>query len=544
MDLNTCAALSEALGLRTIALYSHILPAAIAVFLGFYTLIKNRSSLLSAAFMFFTFAVAIWLIADVVLWTVPNYSLVAFFWSWIDIADVAFFVLATFFFGILSRGGISNAEKIILLIVFIPAFLLNASGNVVTGFDHSWCEMINNDHAVTYKSSAEWVSVALMVFSLIVSWNKSNRKKKLAHIIVFSALLLFLTTFSAAEYIAAQTGIYEISLFALFILPVFLIIMVFAVTNLEIFKIRYLSAQILIYVLIILVASQLLFLQSSTDALLNGLTLALSVVIAVILLQNQGQQMASLVEIENLAQQLSEANVKLKELDQLKSQFLSFASHQLKSPLTAIKWQAQLLIDGTTGKLPEAAVETAVEIEESADHMVELVNEFLNLRKLQEGKMEYHFEPTDIAELISGIVNSLRQLAEHKKLELSFVNRAERTLCAVDRQKFTQVIQNVVDNSIKYTDTGSVRVHIEHAEGQLLNICVTDTGHGIDPAVIDKLFEQFVRDKKDASEIEGTGLGLYIAKQIMDAHGGRIWAESPGKGKGSTFIIQLKTLAP
>jgi signal transduction histidine kinase len=175
--------------------------------------------------------------------------------------------------------------------------------------------------------------------------------------------------------------------------------------------------------------------------------------------------------------------------------------------------------------------------------MVELVNEFLNLRKLQEGKMEYSFEPTDIAEMVSQVVAGLQQLAEHKHLRLSFENHATRTLCSVDRQKFSQVIQNLVDNAVKYTDTGEVRVRIQDEANGMVNILVSDTGHGIDPAIIDKLFEQFARDQKDAVKIEGTGLGLYIAKQIMDAHHGRVWAISPGVGKGSTFFVQLKTIS-
>lgn len=543
MDTASCMDLARELPVRGLAIYSHIVPAAIAVFLGLYAFSATRRSKSASAFLAFTVAVALWLVNDVLLWTFPGYDVVTFFWSWIDVADVAFFILATFFFGVLARGAISNTEKLLLIGIFIPVVVFNATGSVVSYLDQSWCEIINDNRAVLYKSSAEWASVALMFVSLVIGWKTANRKNRLALAVVFTALLLFLVTFSAAEYFAALTGVYEISLYGLFVLPVFLIVMVFAVTNLEVFKIRHLSTQILVYVLILLVASQFLFLQSSTDALLNGLTLALAVIIGAILLQNEKRQLGSLLEIEGLAQQLSEANVKLRDLDQLKNQFLSFASHQLRAPLTAIKWQSQLLIDGTAGKLPKTAVDMAAEIEESADHLVELVTEFLNLRKLQEGKMEYTLEPTDIAESVSNIVAGLKQLAERKHLGLSFVNHASRSMCAVDRQKFSQVIQNLIDNAIKYTDSGSVKVSVENESGGLVNILVTDTGHGIDPAVIDRLFEQYVRDKKDAVKIEGTGLGLYIAKQIMDAHKGRIWATSSGPGKGSTFYVQLKTIS-
>jgi signal transduction histidine kinase len=542
MDINTCALLAESSGLRAIAYYSHLLPAAIAVFLAWYALKKTRYSASAVAFATFVLTVVLWLLNDVVLWTPQNYQQVAFFWSWIDFIDVLFFILAAYFFATLARGGVSWMERILLLALSIPSFVFTVTGNTVTGLDQSWCEMYNNDAAVYFKSFVEWVAISYMFASLAVAWSRLTRGKKIAVSVVFIALLLFLATFSITEYIAAQTGVYEINLYGLFALPIFLVVMVFAVTNLQIFKIRYLGTQLLIYILVILAASQLLFLQNSTDATLSLITLGISVLISVILLRNEQREMDSLVEIETLASDLASTNIKLKELDQLKSQFLSFASHQLKTPLTAIKWQSQILADGSVGELPEAAIGAAKEIEDSTGRLIELVNEFLNLRKLQEGKMEYTFEPTDIAELTASVVTEVDPLAKHKQLKLSFVNNAKKSLCSVDRQKFTQVVQNTIDNAIKYTDNGSVDVRIENAPRGLVNIVVTDTGHGIDPAVIDKLFEQFVRDRKDASKIEGTGLGLYIAKQVMDAHHGKIWATSPGPGKGSTFFIQLKTL--
>ncbi len=247
-------------------------------------------------------------------------------------------------------------------------------------------------------------------------------------------------------------------------------------------------------------------------------------------------------QLQILSDDLKTANTKLTELDKLKSQFLSFASHQLRTPLTTIKWHAQLLLEGTGGELPEKAKETIFKMEDSANKLVELVNEFLNLRKLEEGKMEYTFETIDINKLVAEIVESLQQIAIHKKLELTFTGLPSPILCSLDRQKFTQVIQNLVDNSLKYTDTGSVRVSIELTTNKHARILVTDTGHGIDPSIIDKLFEQFMRDKADAVKIEGTGLGLYIAKQIVEAHHGKVWATSPGLKKGSAFIVELPTV--
>ena len=539
MDFNTC--FETASPYYSIANYSHFVPAIIAVFLGAYAATKTRFSKVAVTFLFFTLAVATWLLNDIVLWTTQNYHLVAFFWSWIDFVDVVFFVLAAYFFGVLARGSVSGKEKLLLLALCIPSFIFTVTGNAVVGFDHTWCEMLNNDTAVFYKSAAEWASIVFILFSFFIGRRTAGKEHRKALWVVLIALLLFLATFSVTEFLAAQTAVYEINLYGLFVLPVFLLAMVFAITNLEVFKIRYLGTQVLSYVLILLVASQFVFLQNSTDALLNGLTLGLTVVIALILLQNEKQELASLLEIEQLAGDLTRANAKLKELDEMRKQFLSFASHQIKSPLGAIKWSAQVLVDGTAGPLNDEAKGIANNIERSAMNLVKVVDEFLSLRKLEDGKMEYHFTPTDVGELVSSIVETLRPLAEHKKLTLSFVNDARSTQYSVDHQYFTQVIQNLIDNAIKYTDEGTVQVRLEN-DKEALMISVSDNGHGFEPELADKLFEQFTRDKNTAAKIEGTGLGLYIAKQIVEAHHGHIRASSPGPGKGSTFTVQLESI--
>ncbi len=118
----------------------------------------------------------------------------------------------------------------------------------------------------------------------------------------------------------------------------------------------------------------------------------------------------------------------------------------------------------------------------------------------------------------------------------------EKWLVKADEEKLRQVIQNLIDNALKYTEKGWIRVSMETAADQVL-VSVSDSGRGISKELLPRLFEQWTRDSKAAKEIQGTGLGLYIAKEIMKAHSGEIWAESPGEGNGSTFNIRLKLSA-
>ncbi|HTP57078.1 MAG TPA: HAMP domain-containing sensor histidine kinase [Candidatus Paceibacterota bacterium] len=245
---------------------------------------------------------------------------------------------------------------------------------------------------------------------------------------------------------------------------------------------------------------------------------------------------------QELTMQLETANIKLTQLDRLKSEFLSFASHQIKAPMTVIKGYATLIMDGSYGPVADQVRDVAEKMKLSADRMIDLVNMFLDLRRIEEGHLDYHFEPADLGQLVASVVDEMQELARHKHLALSLAPLAGHWNVNADVTRLRQVIQNLVDNAIKYTETGSVTVSVMPQGDTLVHVSVTDTGRGIPSDLLPRLFEQFSRDESVAREIAGTGLGLYIARQIVQAHHGKVWAQSPGPGKGSTFIMELPVI--
>jgi signal transduction histidine kinase len=171
--------------------------------------------------------------------------------------------------------------------------------------------------------------------------------------------------------------------------------------------------------------------------------------------------------------------------------------------------------------------------------MVSLVNNLLDLRKIEEGRMDYKFSEIDLVGLVRSVVTELQGIAARKGLELKIELPQDQCLIKADEEKLRQVIQNLVDNAIKYTDKGWVKVGMTKDNEQVL-VSVSDSGRGISADLLPRLFEQWTRDPKAAREIKGTGLGLYIAREIVNAHNGEIWAESGGEGKGSTFFVKLR----
>ncbi|MCA9792274.1 MAG: response regulator [Candidatus Eremiobacteraeota bacterium] len=241
--------------------------------------------------------------------------------------------------------------------------------------------------------------------------------------------------------------------------------------------------------------------------------------------------------LERSRAELEAANDKLKELDQMKSEFLNTVSHELRTPLTSIKAFAEILLDNV-GEDVETQTEFLEIINKESDRLTRLINNLLDLSRIEAGRMKWDMEPVDVHEVVSTAVMSLRGAAEKKGL--IFESMASENLPTTgDRDKLIQVVTNLLGNAIKFTSEGG-RVRIEATRvGDEVEIGVQDSGCGIDPEHHNSIFEKFSQvDTSETRDIKGSGLGLPIARSIVEHHHGRVWVESE-LGKGSRFIVRL-----
>ncbi len=247
-------------------------------------------------------------------------------------------------------------------------------------------------------------------------------------------------------------------------------------------------------------------------------------------------------------EELKDLNEKLKGLDKLKTEFLSLASHQLRSPLTAIKGYTSMLLEGDFGAIGDKQKEAIDRVFQSSSHLAKIVEDLLNVSKIEQGGMKYVMAPFDLEKVGNELATDLSITAQKKGLALTFKSDGKGGhIVNGDMEKIRQVVLNVIDNAIKYTQTGSITVSLAKDEASgMERLSVTDTGMGISPEEKEKLFQKFSRGEGGKTNTGGSGLGLYLAKQISEAHGGRIVIDSPGVGLGSTFTIELKadTSAP
>ena len=245
-------------------------------------------------------------------------------------------------------------------------------------------------------------------------------------------------------------------------------------------------------------------------------------------------------KVDEQIQELRKAYEELKKLDQAKSEFISIASHQLRTPLTTIKGYISMILEKSYGQMSRKIKKPLENINVSNERLIKLVNDLLSVSRIEAGKIELDLAKVSIEKTIAEVIDELAIIAEKKKIYLKF-KKAGKPLPEItaDKDKIRQVIINLIDNAIRYTNQGGITA-VCRAEKGKCKIEITDTGEGMTEEEISKLFESFSRGKAGPRFwTEGAGLGLYIAKKFVEMHQGRIWAKSAGKNKGSTFHIEL-----
>jgi len=229
-----------------------------------------------------------------------------------------------------------------------------------------------------------------------------------------------------------------------------------------------------------------------------------------------------------------------KEVDQMKSELISIVSHQLRTPLSAVKWGIKMLLDGDAGKVTAEQKDILAKGYRSNERMIHLVNDLLNVSRIEERRFQYKFAATSIENLVECTINEFTYSLEEKKITLDF-KKAEKPLppARIDSSKIHVVLQNLLSNAVNYAPSGShIEVKVENM-GDKARISIKDNGMGIPESQKPFLFQKFFRaDNAVRMQTEGSGLGLFIARNIIQNHKGKIWAESE-ENKGSTFCFTL-----
>ncbi len=524
--------------------------AAIAT-LGFIVFFNNPKSTTNRMFLAFSFVSIIWGVLNFASYQATD-ALVSL-WLW----RLVIFSAVWFCFGIFHLSVVFPQPKPVLSGLYTKVFMpLVALTSVLTLTPFVFAKLLSvpAQGVVPVIENGPLIpafglTVGFLVIGAVYQFIRKMRKAQgalkqqyllimLGTFVTFALLILFNfvlpTSFQVYGFIPFG---------AVFIFP-FIAATGYAIFEYKLFDVKVIGTQIFAFVLTLVSLIQLIFSTSTLEVIVRTCVFVLVLVFAISLIRSVMREVKQREEIERLAGDLKAANERLKELDKLKSEFLSIASHDLRAPLTVIRNFVSLLMDGTYGKLPSAAEEGLRQVFDRATDMAKSVDSYLNVSRIEQGRMKYDFIDVELSPIIKKSVADFKPNADKKGVALSLTLSLdlEGKKARLDISKINEVLNNLLDNSIKYTPKGSITVTAEKV-GSIARVTIKDSGVGMSPETIKKLFQLFSTGTESLKvNTTSTGVGLYITKAHAEAHKGRIWAESEGEGKGSTFILELPLL--
>ena len=527
MDANSCYL--GTVGLRELALYSHVVPAFATVVLGIFALLKAPNRKKAELFFVFTLTFAAWLIADLLNWTLNSYNWVAATWSPLDFINIVFF-LAMFifiFYDQFEKYPPPRLTGAIALAALIP-FIITISGNSVYEFYQPWCEMDGNTFLAQYKLALEaTVLIGILIFGVWkVLITRNNTHERIRVSLMTTAIVFFLGIFGVAEYVSTSTAIFEIMLYTLFVLPVFILLLTIAITQYGTFRLGDSAVRVLFYIFLLLAATQFFYVEDLTEFLLALMSFGVILSLGFLLFRSNQREITFRHELE-IANRQQET-------------LLHFISHEIKGYLTKGEAGFAAIVEGDYGKVPNDLSTMAQSGLKELRKGVDTVMDILDASNLKKGTITYDKKTFDFRELVEAVISGMNGRFEEKGLAFDTkIGAGEYTVNGDAAKLRRHVIRNLIDNALRYTPKGTITLELSRADHHI-RFAVKDTGVGITPEDMRHLFTEGGKGKDSLKvNVDSTGYGLFVAKSVVEAHGGKIWAESEGKNKGSKFVVEL-----
>lgn len=512
--------------------YVYIPVVLIALFSTIFILVKDRCSLQSKLLFLVAFFFSLWVTDIIILWTAAPVNLVMFFWQLLAIFEIPFYVFTFYFLRVFIDGkDISFNQKLLLFSpIFTTLALLPTTLNI-SAFNIDFCEGIVGPLWIFIYSFQVIILLMILGFGIRRYHNPlpgtdPKIKKQLPYILAGS--LIFLGTFTATSIIGDLTGLYDVDFVGPLGMVIFFAYFTYTLVRFKSFGIKMFGVQALVYIIWILVGSILFLDDPQFKQTIVLITLLISIPLGILVIRGVQREIKARQEIERLAKQLED--------------FISFATHELRGPLTNMKAALSMIINGEYGEISKNAKDGLKDTFVEAEAMTHTVDTFLNINKIEAGGFRLDYSEIDITDLINDSINKFKFRAESKNIKISAEVPGDNICAEVDYFKLSHVINNLIDNALKYTPEGGlVTVSLQENQSSI-TIHVTDTGVGMDQEVLSKIFSQYERGRTGgvvAGLIEGHGIGLWLTKHIVETHGGKISATSEGEGKGSTFAVQI-----
>jgi signal transduction histidine kinase len=364
--------------------------------------------------------------------------------------------------------------------------------------------------------------IVYAVFILLDSIRKKDKHEAVRLWYVFAASLVGFIGGGSVFFLTYDIPIppYPIVLFAIY--PV---LISYAIVRHGLFSVRIITTEILSGIILSMLLAKMTLVSDLRSGIIEIIFFAITAFLIVRVIKG--------VRSEVKRREAAE------ESDREKTELVAFAAHELRSPVTAMRGYASFVVDGTTGESNPETMRVSKAILDSGDQVLNLINQFLTRSKLELGHTEYFIDRIDVAPIAANVAEAVAFNAKLKNLTIKTeIDRTHPFYVRADAPKLKEVLTNLADNAIKYTKEGSVTIMVVRS-GVHVQIIISDTGNGIPEDVIPNLFKKFSRADAQRANMQGSGIGLYLAKSFIEGMGARIWAESEGVGKGSRFVVEF-----
>ncbi len=515
--------------------YSHATAIITTLGIGVFLLTSNPKGTLQRLFLLLAVFFSIWVVLDVVLWATNRPDVVMFFWSLQVLLEpltyaTSFYLYYHFLHQQWPGFGINVFIALLLapLIVFLPTHVN------LEALTLSTCEAIEGPLAKYYT----YIIHAILMVGIVSMAARRiprfvMRKERLIAFFFGLGLIIFLLAFSSGNIISSFTDDWVISQYGLFGMPIFVGLIAYSIVKYQAFNIKLIATQALVAGIAVLIGARLFYSTTTAGTVLSAVTLVGFLISGIFLIRSVKREIEQREHIEILARELEQTNERQEGL-------IHFIGHEVKGFLTKDVGAFASLSDGDFGALPETLkpfVERALVQSRDGVHSV---TDILTAANQKKGTITYAKESFDLGALIAEVIEKEQPMAKGKNLSLSFSaddSDAPYTLKG-DKEKIADnVFRNLIENAINYTPSGTITASLKKENAKFV-FTITDTGVGISDEDKKNLFTEGGHGKDSQKiNVHSTGYGLYIAKNIVEAHGGTIRAESEGAGKGSTFIV-------
>src|SRR3990167_4019703 len=513
--------------------YSHFVAIFAALIFVYILAFKVKESLVTRIFLFSISCFIVWSVIDVLLWASNRSDLVLFYWSLQILLEMLLYASAFYLAYIfIKQKDLDFYNKLILVATILPIVILLPTRYLLPAIDISYCDAVESSLVIFYTYLIEVIFILSILFVCFREINQSTQRKK--EILLFSTgLIIFLLAFSSGNIIGSITENWILAQAGLFGMPLFIAFLAYTVVRFKTFNVKLISTQALVVVLWFLVGSLLLIRTIESIRIITSITLIALLLLGIQLVRGVKREIKQREQIEKLAGELQIAN-------EGQANLIHIINHQIKGYLAkARNVFSELLTEPEYGPISESAKPMMTEGLKSLTEGVDFVTDFLNASNIEKGTYKYEMQQFDLKKLIQNVADKQKGAAEEKGL--SFELRIEDGNYNIrgDKAQLEQAVRNLIDNSIRYTLKGEVKIQMSKVKDKI-RLKIEDTGIGISDELKPKLFTKGGRDENSLKvNINSTGFGLSFVKGVVEAHHGRVWAESAGVNQGTTLFMEL-----